>query len=129
MKSMPTGPLVLVADDESIILDVVTLILRKAGFRVLSAASGAQALQLVKESEEPVSLAVLDVVIPDLNGPDLYQRLRKMNPGMRVLFISGYNVPPAGLPVMRDFLSKPFTSAELLKRVRQVAERPVSQCA
>jgi len=126
---VPTGPLVLVADDEAIILKVVTLILRKAGFRVLSASGGMQALHMVQASEEAVSLAVLDIVIPELSGPDLYERLLEINPAMRVLFISGYHVPPASNPIVRDFLSKPFTAAELLGRVRQVVERPLRQHA
>jgi CheY-like chemotaxis protein len=126
---MSTGPLVLVADDEAIILNVVTVVLRKAGYRVLSASGGYQALTLVEASEEPVCLAVLDVVIPDLNGPELFDRLRQINPDMRALFISGYSRPRSGAPLGSDFLPKPFTAAELLRRLQQTAERPMTQRA
>jgi CheY-like chemotaxis protein len=120
---MSTGPLVLVADDEAIILNVVTVVLRKAGYRVLSASGGYQALTLVEASEEPVCLAVLDVVIPDLNGPELFDRLRQINPDMRALFISGYSRPRSGAPLGSDFLPKPFTAAELLRRLPFAASK------
>ena len=123
---MPTAPLILVADDEAIILNVVTVVLRKAGFRVLAASCGTQALQLADASDEPIFLAVLDVVMPDLDGPQLSVRLRETYPDLRVLFISGYNLPPSGLPTGADFLSKPFTAAELLRRVQACADRPVT---
>jgi CheY-like chemotaxis protein len=123
---MQTGPLILVADDEAIILKVVAVVLRKAGFRVLSASCATQALQLVEASQEPISLAVLDVVMPDLDGPQLCVRLRETCPDLRVLFISGYNLPPSGLPTGADFLSKPFTSAELLRRVNAAVSGPLT---
>lgn len=123
---METGPLILVADDEAIILKVVTIILRKAGFRVLAASCGAQALQIAETSEEPIFLAVLDIVMPDLDGLELSIRLRGMYSDLRVLFISGYTLPPPGLPSGADFLGKPFTSDELLRRVNAVAARPVT---
>jgi CheY-like chemotaxis protein len=126
---MQTGPLVLVADDEAIILNVVSLVLRKAGFRVLSAAGGNQALRLVEGSDEPVGLAVLDMVMPDLNGPQLFERLLAKNPHIRVLFISGYSLPDSGTPPGAGFLGKPFTASELVKRVREIAERPFSHRA
>ena len=127
MVRMQTGPLILVADDEAIILNVVTVVLRKAGFRVLSASGGTQALQLAETSEEPVFLAVLDIVMPGLDGPQLANRLREIYPDLRVLFISAYTLPPIGVPTGADFLGKPFTSDELLRRVNAAVARPLTQ--
>jgi CheY-like chemotaxis protein len=124
---MQAGPLILVADDEAIILNVVTVVLRKAGFRVLSASGGTQALQLAETSEEPVFLAVLDIVMPGLDGPQLANRLREIYPDLRVLFISAYTLPPIGVPTGADFLGKPFTSDELLRRVNAAVARPLTQ--
>ena len=124
---MQAGPLILVADDEAIILNVVTVVLRKAGFRVLSASGGTQALQLAETSEEPVFLAVLDIVMPGLDGPQLANRLREIYPDLRVLFISAYTLPPIGVPTGAEFLGKPFTSVELLRRVNAAVARPLTQ--
>jgi CheY-like chemotaxis protein len=123
---MQTGPLILVADDEAIILNVVTVVLRKAGFRVLPASSGTQALQIAETSEEPIFLAVLDIVMPGLDGPHLATRLREIYPGLRVLFISGYAMPASGIPAGADFLGKPFTASELLRRVTAAVARPLT---
>jgi len=129
MNQMPEVPTVLVADDDVIVLEFVSFALRKAGFPVLSASGGLQALELVRNSQEPVSLAVLDVCMPGLSGPELFARLREIYPGMRALFISGYNPPQPEIPAGSDFLAKPFASPELLRRVREVAERPLTHRA
>lgn len=121
---IPDPPLVLVADDEEIIVNVVAVILRRAGYRVLTAVGGTPALESVLASEEPVSLAVLDMVMPDLSGPQLYFRLREIYPQMRALFISGHSTPLGKVPAGCDFLPKPFTAGELLKRLREAGDHP-----
>ena len=126
---MPQAPTVLVADDEEVVLNYVTLVLHEAGFEVLSATGGEQALELVRKSQQPVTLAVLDVVMPHLNGPELFGQLREVYPGMRALFMSGYNAPEAALPAGCEFLAKPFTATELLRRVRETAARPITHRA
>ena len=126
---MPVAPTVLVADDEVIVLNFVSLVLRKAGFPVLSALGSKQALELVQRSPEPVSMAVLDMVMPDFSGIDVYEQLRDIYPQMRAVFMTGYNAPESGLPAGCGFLSKPFTGAELLHRVRETWERPITQRA
>src|SRR5947207_1504074 len=98
MKPMAEPLTVLVADDEEIVLNFVSLVLRKAGFPVIAALGGTQALELVRNSREPILLAVLDMVMPDLNGPEVFFQLREIYPGIRALFMSGYNAPQAGVP-------------------------------
>src|SRR4051794_2294905 len=120
---MSDGPIVLVVDDEGIVLNVVSLVLRNAGFRVIVASGGVQALERVEDSEEGVSLAVLDMEMPGLNGLQLYERLQELYPQMRVLFISGHDFSLDDVPAGCDFLAKPFTASELLRRLRQTAER------
>ena len=126
---MPQAQTVVVADDEVIVLNFVSLVLRKAGFHVLSALGSKQALELVQKSAEPVSMAVLDMVMPELSGPDVYARLLEIYPQMRAVFLTGYNAPEAGVPAGCGFLTKPFTAAELLRGVRETWERPITQRA
>ena len=129
MNTMPEVPTILVADDDAIVLDLVSFALRRAGFPVLSASGGRQALELVRNSQEPVSLAVIEVCMPGLNGPELFARLREIYPGIRALFMSGYPPPRPEIPAGSDFLAKPFTAPDLLRRVREVAERPFTRRA
>ena len=126
---MPEPKTVLVADDERMVLDVVTTTLRKAGFHVLSASGGKRAVALARQSDEPICLTVLDMVMPDLNGPDVFAQVRESHPQMRALFVSGYPIIPGTVPAGSDFLEKPFTSAQLLRKVIETLERPFTQRA
>jgi two-component system, cell cycle sensor histidine kinase and response regulator CckA len=124
-------PTILVADDEEMVLKFVGLVLKRAGFAVRPAACGADALKLALENPEPPDLAVLDLMMPGMDGAQLYDRLRDLHPNLRVLFMSGYNEEEinrrcGGRVENADLLKKPFTSAELLARVRKMIDRPLS---
>jgi len=125
---MQEGPTVLVVDDEPIILSVMTIVLRKAGYRVLAAANGAQALALVHASGAPVYVAVLDLTMPGIGGVRLLAGLREIDSNMRALFISGFDTV-TGLPAGCDFLTKPFTAAELLRAVDDAGEHAIAHSA
>jgi two-component system cell cycle sensor histidine kinase/response regulator CckA len=124
---------ILVADDEAMVLKFVHLVLTRAGYRVLGAVEAKEAIQLCNAGAEPVELALLDVVMPGIDGPQLYARLREMYPGLRVLYFSGYDDPEVRRRVGDDpeleVLEKPFDSDQLLRRVRKLLERPQSQNA
>jgi len=125
---------ILVADDEELVLHFVELVLHRAGYRVLAATDAAQALRLCGDGAESIDLALLDLVMPVMNGRQLRDRLHAVYPNLPVLFMSGYGVgelreqcgadAPAG-----ELLKKPFTSTQLLHRVREITERPRSQRA
>src|SRR5262245_48783678 len=89
-KVQGTGPAILIADDENVVLDFTGLVLKRAGFRVLTAASAAGALTLCKQGAEPIDAAILDIVMPEMNGFDLRDNLRQYYPVLPVLFMSGY---------------------------------------
>ena len=110
------APTILVADDEAMVLNFVGLVLKKTGFRVLPASGGAAALKLCQDGAEAIDLAVLDVVMPHMDGPQLCMHLRDVYPNLRVLFMSGYNEDEVnrrlGFAVEAgEFLRKPFTAA------------------
>jgi CheY-like chemotaxis protein len=118
---------ILVADDEPMVLKFVDLVLTRAGYRVLAAHEASEAVRLCQDGAEPVELALLDVVMPGMDGPQLYALLREMYPGLRVLFVSGYDDPEVrrrcGDHPALQVLEKPFDSDQLLRRVRDLLER------
>ena len=118
---------ILVADDEQMVLKFVDLVLTRAGYRVLAALEANEAIRLCKDGAEPVELALLDVVMPGIDGPQLYARLCEMYPRLRVLFVSGYDDPEVrrrcGDHPTLQVLEKPFDAEQLLTRVRDLLAR------
>ena len=114
---------ILIVEDEKTVRDVASRVLMRAGYDVLAAGDGLEALEVGAQRLDDVNLVLTDVIMPRLNGPDLVARLRALRPGIRVLFTSGYTddaVFPHGI-VTPDvgFLEKPFTPASLLDAVRK----------
>ena len=119
---------VLVAEDEANVRALAVETLARRGYRVLSAASGEDALKVAGAFDGTIHLLISDVVMPGMKGPELADRLRAMRPGMRVLLISGYAadvVTPADLKEAA-FLTKPFAPAALLKAVKHILDVPLS---
>ena len=118
---------VLVVEDDESVRRLVHRVLEPAGYAVLSAASGAEALELCERRADPIHLMLTDVVMPAMDGSALAARLRPRRPGMRVLYMSGYMddaVAQHGLAAPGpDFLHKPFTAADLLHKVREALDR------
>ncbi len=80
---------ILVADDEPIVRRLLEMALRSAGLRVITAANGADAVRLFHQHQEQVGLMLLDVQMPELDGPQTFAALRQVAPGVRVVFMSG----------------------------------------
>ncbi len=118
---------VLVVEDEDPVRMLVAQVLEARGYRVVEAATGSEALDLVARGVS-IDLLVSDVVMPDLGGPELRRRLLVRHPGLPTLFISGYT---EGDPVVTRggdgpvaFLQKPFTSEALAREVRGLLDGP-----
>ncbi len=116
---------VLLVEDEEILLETAARILEDAGYRVTSTANPLEALRWVEAGLAPALLAT-DVVMPGLDGPGLWERIRTLRPDIKVLFLSGYPASNLGLAAPRldslGFLQKPFTRNELLQSVRDALE-------
>ncbi|MGA2613939.1 MAG: PAS domain S-box protein [Spirochaetia bacterium] len=119
---------ILIVDDDSAVRSTARLALEGAGYSVIEAPGGTQALSDVSARRIRVELLVTDVVMPQLSGKELARKLQVVCPGVRVLYVSGYTanvishhgILEAGL----DFLQKPFSSKELLSKVREILDRP-----
>ena len=114
---------ILVADDEPTVRGYVVAILRNAGFEILEAADGLEALALVKSVEGDLDLLLTDMRMPRMDGLGLARAVREMDPHMPILYISGYpaDMEPERLrnPKGCGFLDKPFRPKALLEAVRK----------
>jgi two-component system, cell cycle sensor histidine kinase and response regulator CckA len=115
---------VLIADDEPSVLRIVTHTLTRHGYTVIQASDGMSALRACREREGPIHLALLDVMMPGMTGPELFVCLQESNPKMAVLFMSGYKpeqilhmTPGIG---SGQFIAKPFLPRELVRRVNEI---------
>ena len=115
---------ILIADDESFVLDFVRRALTTQGYELLLASDGTEALAICKARIEPIHLAILDIVMPGMDGVALLHCLRELYPNIRALFTSGCPVSEVlqqygVLPTDGEFMQKPFTGAELQARVQE----------
>jgi two-component system, cell cycle sensor histidine kinase and response regulator CckA len=116
-----TPPVILAVDDDPGVLGLLGKTLGNAGYRVLLADGGWSAIRMFESSEEPIRLLLTDVIMPDLTGPVVAERLRARQPDLKVLFISGFHdadlvqrfVTRKGFTL----LPKPFTVDGLLRVV------------
>ncbi len=116
---------VLVAEDELVVRRLTRAALERGGYAVLEASNGVEALAVSARTAGPIHLLVTDVIMPQMSGADLANRIREARPGIRVLFLSGYasDVLSAhgGIGDAR-FLQKPFRPAELNAAVRSLLD-------
>jgi two-component system cell cycle sensor histidine kinase/response regulator CckA len=118
---------VLVVEDDMLVRDLTMRRLSSCGYEVLVAAGPPQALAMVRQRAGPLDIVVTDMVMPEMNGRQLYGELRKLRPGLRVLFMSGYpgdTLAQHGgtLDEGLHFIQKPFTIADLTRHIRRVLD-------
>ena len=123
---MPTFErcVVLVADDEPSVLRIVTHVLTRHGYEVIPATDGRNALDACQERNGPIHLAVLDVMMPGMTGPELADCLKAHDPKIEVLFMSGFRSDQTKdlSPGIEDahFLAKPFLPRDLVRSVNVI---------
>ncbi len=115
---------ILVVDDEDLVRDFVSTVLREAGYTVIEACDGSEALGAAREMSGRLDLTVTDVVMPGMGGAELARALDGVHPETRVLFMSGYPASAVSddtvLGPEKHFLAKPFTPVALARKVREV---------
>jgi CheY-like chemotaxis protein len=117
---------ILLVEDDSGVRKAMMYALSQAGYDVLPAATGADALAVIARHGSPIDLVITDVVMPGMTGRELADRLQETHPPMGVLYVSGYTddqvVRRGALRGDAPFLSKPFSARSLLEHVRTVLE-------
>ncbi len=125
---LPSGhESILLVEDEEHVRAVTRALLQEFGYAVLEASDGEDAVRVFQENKDRVQLVISDLIMPKMNGRDAYEEMKKIRPGVKVIFTSGYTadiITQKGLLAAGvNFMAKPLNLAELLKKIRDVLER------
>jgi CheY-like chemotaxis protein len=119
---------VLLVDDEEMIIDVGERFLANLGYRVLSAQGGREAVLRYEKNRNEIDLVILDMVMPDMGGSETFDRLKAINPDLRVLLSSGYSIGGEASAILGrgcdGFIQKPFDLKALSKKIREILDQP-----
>lgn len=117
---------ILLVEDEPAVADVAARMLVKLGYEVLTAGNGAEALEVYQREGSRIDLVVLDMVMPGMGGGEVFDRLREIDPDVRVILASGYSMDGRAMEILErgcdGFIQKPFSLGELSAKIREVLE-------
>ena len=118
---------VLFVDDEEMIIDVGNQILSQLGYNVMLARGGKEALKFYQENQNKIDLVILDMIMPDLPGGEVYDRLRALNPKVKVLLCSGYSIDGQANEILQrccdGFIQKPFNLEQFSQLIREILDK------
>ena len=117
---------ILLVDDEKMVMEVNKDVLEFLGYRVYTAGSGQKGIAVYMENQKEIKLVILDMLMPGMSGGETFDRLREINPGIKVLLSSGYSINGKAQTIMdrgcNGFLQKPFRMEELSHKVREILD-------
>jgi CheY-like chemotaxis protein len=118
---------VLLVDDENTITDVVEKALTMMGYKVFLAGGGEEAVKVYSKNQGSISLVILDMIMPGMNGGKTYDLLKEINPGVKVILSSGYSFNGEAAQIMSrgcdGFIQKPFGIKELSQKIREILDK------
>jgi len=119
---------ILIAEDDEGVRSLDRELFEECGYTVIEAGNGRQALELFQEHRDRIDLVMFDVIMPKMNGREVFEEIRKLRPGMKVLFTSGYTGDilngSSGIGTEYDFVAKPLPPEDLMNKVREILDRP-----
>jgi len=122
--SRGNGETILVVDDETSLLTITSQTLRNFGYKVLTAADGAEAVSTYADHRDEIALVLTDTIMPIMDGPAMAHALMEINPSVKIIAVSGFNskneMTKTRDPGVRCYLTKPFTSPTLLKSISKI---------
>lgn len=126
LHTPPGKETILLVEDELAILNMVSTLLAMQGYSVLEASTPSEAIRLAREHGDKVDLLVTDMIMPEMNGKDLANKLRSLNPQLKCLYISGYTADTITQDGILDagvnFIQKPFSLPDLATKVRDILD-------
>ena len=115
------------AEDDASLRKLTRIVLESFGYSVITAEDGEDAITKFMENREKIHLVILDMIMPKKNGKEVSEVLRKVSPGIKILFVSGYTMDIIKNKELTesgfDFIHKPVRPQELLKKVREVLDK------
>ena len=119
---------VLLIDDEDMIIDVGSQMLETLGYEVLPARNGNEAMDIYTKEKDKIDMVVLDMIMPDMSGGETYDRLKEINPDIKVLLSSGYSINGQAKEILGrgcdGFIQKPFSMIQLSQKMREILDKP-----
>jgi CheY-like chemotaxis protein len=115
---------ILLVEDEEIVRDVSRALLERLGCRVLAAVNGQEAVNIAKSYDGNIDLALLDIILPDIEGKEVYPQLMEARPNLKVIVCSGYSIDGPARQILdagaQGFIQKPFNLTALLEKLEEV---------
>ena len=112
---------VLIVDDDEAVLEACASILSYLEYTPIRVATGRQAVEVFRGRSTEIDLVILDMILPDIGGGDVYDSLKAIDPGVKVLLASGYSLDGAAQSILQkgcdDFIQKPFTIGQLSQKI------------
>jgi DNA-binding NtrC family response regulator len=130
--SVPPGLLggsevVLFVDDEEMICDIGDQILKAMGYRTIIARNGEEAVEIYKQNQDRIDMVILDIFMPKMGGVEAFDRMKQVNPNVKVLISSGCNLNDQVMEIIgrgcNGFIQKPFRFKDLSYKMREVLDR------
>jgi nitrogen-specific signal transduction histidine kinase len=117
----------LFVNDEEMVLEVGVEALRASGYSVLEARSGREAVETYKANSDKIDLVILDIVMPDMDGGEVFDRIKKINPNAKVVLSSGYDIDSQATDILErgcdGFIQKPFHAQELFTKIGNILDK------
>jgi signal transduction histidine kinase len=119
---------ILLVDDEETVLEVTAQMIERLGYTVIMARSGREAIRRFEENPQAVSLVILDMIMPEMSGGEVFDQLKRIDPQVKVLLASGFSMQGQAREIMNrgcvGFIQKPFTLEDLSLRLRSILSPP-----
>jgi len=118
---------ILLIDDEERILDTGKQILNRIGYEVLLAGGGQEALDVYTKNQDKVDIILLDMVMPGMGGGETYDRMKEINPEIKILLVSGYGIEGQATEILErgcdGFIQKPFEMNKMSQKIREILHK------